>query len=341
MYIIYTDRHHCHAPAEELTRGGFMPYSDSPQRIENILQALKTTSFAQFTGPQPYSQDAIYAVHDAAYLDFLAQAEQADTPPGGLIPTTFAQGHRARKPRTPHQQMGYYCFDTATTIVPGTYAASRNAANIALTGADLLTQGQNVVYALCRPPGHHAHADLCGGYCFLNNAAIAASHLSRWGRIAILDIDYHHGNGTQDIFYTSNQILTVSIHADPARQYPLYWGYADEQGEAEGRGYNHNFPQPAGITDNEYLHIMEEALSPILHFAPEYLIICLGLDIYVEDPWGDFAISLDGFSEIGARLAGLEIPTLIIQEGGYNLDALGTAVVNFLSPFESNTPAVV
>jgi len=332
MHVIYPDQHQQHAPAEELTRGGFMPYSDSPQRIETILSHIQQAGLAQILPPQNYALDPIRAVHNADYLHFLEHAHDRPAP-NGLIPTTFGRRRRARKPADVHRQMGYYCFDTGTTLVPGTYTAARSAAHAALTGADLLLNDFSSAYALCRPPGHHAHADLCGGYCFLNNAAIAAAHLSAKGRTVVLDIDYHHGNGTQDIFYTSAQVLTVSIHADPARQYPLYWGHADERGEGAGTGYNHNFPQPAGITDDQYLQILERACEPILSFAPAYLVISLGLDIYAEDPWGDFAVSLDGFSRIGEQLAILNIPTLIVQEGGYNIDALGTAAVNFLLPF--------
>jgi acetoin utilization deacetylase AcuC-like enzyme len=259
---------------------------------------------------------------------------------------------------------GYYCFDMSAPIVAGTYAAARAAADAALTGAALLLEGQRAAYALCRPPGHHAGRDMCGGYCYLNNAAIAAEHLAttdhrpptadkadtqhairntRHGsrvthhasRVAILDIDYHHGNGTQQIFYERGDVLFVSIHADPARQYPYFAGYADERGAGEGLGANLNISLRANVADERYLAALDEALAAVRAFDPRFLVVSAGFDTYGGDPIADFALSSAAYPRIGRRIAELGLPTLIVQEGGYAVDALGQNAVGFLRGFES------
>jgi acetoin utilization deacetylase AcuC-like enzyme len=249
---------------------------------------------------------------------------------------------------------GYYCFDMSAPIVAGTYRAARAAADAGLTGAALLLEGQRAVYALCRPPGHHAGSDLYGGYCFLNNAAIAAEYLLRSttdhrppttdqaetsvvGRqssvVAILDIDYHHGNGTQQIFYACDDVLFVSIHADPAREYPYFAGYADERGAGDGLGYNLNIPLEAGVADERYFAALDEALAAIRAFTPRFLVVSAGLDTFGGDPLGDFALTAAAYPQIGRRIAALGLPTLIVQEGGYAIDELGENVVGLLRGF--------
>jgi len=207
---------------------------------------------------------------------------------------------------------------------------------VALTGAALLLEGQPLAYALCRPPGHHAGTDLYGGYCYLNNAAIAAQHLAggleraERHRVAILDIDFHHGNGTQQIFYEREDVLFVSIHADPAREYPFFAGYADERGAGAGLGYTLNYPLEAGVADGRYLAVLDRALAAVAEYAPRYLVLSAGFDTFGGDPIGDFALSTAAYPAIGRRIAALGLPTLVVQEGGYAIAALGENAAGLL-----------
>jgi len=336
MKTVYSDQHRLHAPEHELTRAGRIPYTESPDRAEGILRTLTDRGIADVVGPGECPLETLQAVHEGEYLQFLERV-YADwvalgRPTEGASTVTFALRDRARKPESPADQVGYFCFDT-TPVVAHTYTACRTAAHCAITGADLLLSGESAVYALCRPPGHHAGRDLYGGYCYLNNAALAAARLNGDGRVAILDLDFHHGNGTQDIFYDSNQVLFVSIHADPSRQYPLYWGRVDERGTEAGLGFNHNLTLPSGVGDEEYLLALDEALGTVRGFAPAHLVVSLGVDTLSGDYWGDFELSLEGFGKIGRRLAETQIPTLLVQEGGYHPDNMGAAVANVLQEF--------
>jgi len=332
MKAIYSDTHQRHAPTQEFTREGFVPYFECPPRAEVILQALREAPGFAIVAPEPHHAELLQTVHDPGYLHFLEHIYpawvKAGEPPSGVVPVTFAQG--GRRPAALVNQAGYYCFDT-TPIVDGTYAAALDAARCALTGADLLLRGERSAYVLCRPPGHHAARALCGGYCYLNNAALAAARLG--GRVALLDIDYHHGNGTQEIFYTSGQVLFLSLHADPDHQYPFFWGHPDERGAGKGEGCNCNLPLPAGTTDHAYLQALDQALGLIRDFGPDYLVVSAGFDLLAGDPLGDFAVTLEGLQRIGERLAGQRLPTLVVQEGGYNLNNLGPAAMRLLAPF--------
>ena len=197
----------------------------------------------------------------------------------------------------------------------------------------LLTAGERVVFALCRPPGHHAGRDYAGGYCYFNNASIAARTLAAHGRVALLDVDFHAGNGTQDIFYEDPNVLTVDIHAEPDRQYPYFSGYADERGAGAGLGYHHNFLLPYKADDTLYLATLATALAEIRDFAPHWLVLSFGADIYAGDPISDLAVTAPGFAAIGQRIAGLGLPTLIVMEGGYNTEQLGANTINLLAAF--------
>jgi acetoin utilization deacetylase AcuC-like enzyme len=243
---------------------------------------------------------------------------------------------------------GYYCYGVGTPVLEHTWEAAYWSAQVALTAADRILAGDRVAYALCRPPGHHAAADLCGGLCYLNNAAIAAhylQHISRdkerrpgvrtESRIAILDIDYHHGNGTQEIFYTDPTVLYCSLHAHPDDDYPYYWGTADEVGEGDGVGYNRNWPLRKHTGDDTYLVALDESLAIIRGFTPRWLVVSVGFDTVAGDPIGEFDLSENGLVEIGQRIAHLGLPTLIVQEGGYLLERLGEIAVSFLKAFIS------
>ncbi len=344
MKIFYSDLHFQHAPAFEVFDGGVrVPTFEVPERAERILAALRKTGWAEILPPVDFGLNPILAVHDRDYVEFLASAwtewlataPEADsaTDKSALLPATFALRGQAHPAKSLLGRAGYYMMDLSAPIVAGTYAAALASANCALSAAQAITHA-SFTFALCRPPGHHAGKSHCGGYCYLNNAAIAAHWLSARGKVALLDIDYHAGNGTQDIFYERSDVLSISIHADPAFEYPYYAGYAEERGAGAGLGFHHNFPLPAGTSDEEYLATLNAALHLIREFHPTALVISAGMDIYSEDPLGKIHITREGIRQIGARIAELHLPTAVIMEGGYNNDALGDNVVAFLGEFE-------
>jgi acetoin utilization deacetylase AcuC-like enzyme len=348
MKIFYDETHRLHNPAFEVFDGGQrVAYLESPERMERILKALRKTNWAEIEAPRDFGLDPIRAVHSDAYLTFLATAWTewlAATPEPAaaadktaLLPATFA-AKRDQMPESILGKAGFFLLDLSVPVVEGTYAAVLASANCALSAAQAIapissSSIPHSSFALCRPPGHHAGRDIAGGYCFLNNAAIAAQWLTQFGKVAILDVDYHAGNGTQDIFYPRSDVLTISIHADPAFEYPYYAGYAAETGAGEGLGFHHNFPLPAGTNDASYLKTLDKALEVITSYGPSSLVISLGMDTYESDPLGSFKITRQGIAEIGRRIHALKLPTVIIMEGGYNTDALGENVVAFVENF--------
>ena len=347
MQIIYSPDHARHNPELEFLDGRLVPYYESPDRLEIIRAALVAAKIGPIVSPHTFGMAPILSVHTAEYLSFFEHAYERWVAAGGaeegVLPTTFAVRHMHRHSPDPLAEPGYYCFDQSGVIVADTFAAACQSAQVALTGAALLLDGERSAYALCRPPGHHAAADLYGGYCFLNNAAIAAQYLidsspttKRAASVAILDIDFHHGNGTQDIFYHRDDVLYVSIHADPARHYPYFLGRADEKGEGAGTSFNLNLPLEQGVTDPRYLDVLEQALEAISIYAPRWLIVSAGFDTFGEDPVArnDFALTADAFARIGGRIAALGLPTLHVQEGGYAIAALGENVAGYLRGFE-------
>jgi acetoin utilization deacetylase AcuC-like enzyme len=233
-------------------------------------------------------------------------------------------------------RLGWHTADTACPIGPGTWHAACASADIAATAAQLVIDGERAAYGLCRPPGHHAYRDMAGGFCFLNNSAIAAEHLRQThARVAILDVDVHHGNGTQAIFYQGPDVLTVSLHADPARFYPFFWGHAHERGDGPGLGANLNLPLALGTGDDGFLAALDTAAKTIAAFAPGALVVALGLDASEHDPLRGLAVTTEGFHRIGAAIARLGLPTAFIQEGGYLSDMLGTNLTATLAGFEA------
>lgn len=339
MKIFYSETHRRHEPPFEVFDGGLrVPYLENPDRMDKILTALYTVDWADIHTPKDFGLDPILAVHDKEYLDFLASAwtEWLATVPqdsSTLLPATFALRRHPHKPKSLLGRAGYYMMDLSACIVEGTYQASLASANCALSAAESVVSGQRSAFALCRPPGHHAGKDYAGGYCFINNAAVAANLLSQKGSVAVLDVDYHCGNGTQDIFYDRADVLTISIHADPDYEYPSYIGFADERGEGRGLGYHHNFPLPAGTDDTAYLETLGQALQKIREFKPAYLVVSAGMDIYADDPLGRIKVTTEGIGEIAKSIADLELPTVIIMEGGYANAALGKNILAFLSAF--------
>jgi len=336
--IFYSEKHRKHEPPFEIFDGGLrMPYLENPDRMDRILNALGDVDWADVLEPTDFGLDPILAVHDRDYLDFLAVAwtdwlATHPNDPSTLLPATFALRRQPPIPKSLLGRAGYYIMDLSACIVEGTYSAALASANCALSAAQVVAaDGKHSAFALCRPPGHHAGKDYAGGYCFINNAAVAANWLSLKGRVAVLDVDYHCGNGTQDIFYDRDDVLTISIHADPDFEYPSYIGYADERGEGKGFGYHHNFPLPRDTDDVAYLQTLDQALGLIREFEPAFLVVSAGMDIYADDPLGTIKVTTQGIAEIGARIAALGPSTVIVMEGGYNNDALGRNILAFLT----------
>jgi acetoin utilization deacetylase AcuC-like enzyme len=345
MKIFYSETHHKHQPPFEVFDGGKrVPYLENTDRMDRILDAFAKTDWTELTPPADFGLDPIYAVHDRGYIAFLESAwrewlildpEVAASPEqNAFLPATFALRRKPRVPSTLLGKAGYYMMDLSACIVAGTYEAILASANCALSAAESVISDQSSAFALCRPPGHHAGKDYAGGYCFINNASVAANWLSSRGKVAILDIDYHAGNGTQDIFYERSDVLTISIHGDPDFEYPHYFGYADETGSGTGLGFHKNFPLPKETGDEGYLSALNEALKLIQNFAPNYLVVSAGMDTFDGDPLGTFKVTRAGFAEIGKRIAALMLPTAIIMEGGYANAALGENIVTLLENFK-------
>jgi acetoin utilization deacetylase AcuC-like enzyme len=348
MKIYYSDAHLQHNPPFEIYDGGEKyPHLEVPERAERILAALKQNTWAEIFAPEDFGLDPILAVHDPDYITFLHSAYhewlQTEADAGydktALLPATFPPRKQRRKPKALLGKAGYYISDLSAPLVAGTYAAALAAANCALSGAKSVSQPvyppqkPAATFALCRPPGHHAGKANCAGYCYVNNAAVAANWLSKQGKTAILDIDYHAGNGTQEIFYDRADVLTISIHADPDNEYPYYSGYADETGRGTGLGFHHNLPLPAGTGDQTYLGTVEKAIALIMAYLPSFMVISAGMDLYAGDPLGKFKVSQEGIHQIGKEIAGLKLPTLVVMEGGYNNAALGENIVALLGNF--------
>ncbi|HNQ95962.1 MAG TPA: histone deacetylase family protein [Anaerolineales bacterium] len=340
MKIFYSETHRKHNPPFEVFDGGLRaPYLENPDRMDRILNALRETDWAEIHEPSDFGLDPIRAVHDKEYLDFLASCwtEWLDSKPKDpslFLPATFALRHQPQKPKSLLGRGGYYIMDLSACIVEGTYPAALASANCSLSAASSVVNGQSSAFALCRPPGHHAGKDYAGGYCFINNAAVAAHWLSSKGNVAVIDIDYHCGNGTQDIFYERDDVLTISIHADPDFEYPAYFGFANERGKDAGFGYHHNFPLPKGTDDEAYLATLDRALELIREYKPAHLVVSAGMDIYADDPLGTIKVSTEGIREIGRRIASLKLPSVVVMEGGYNNEALGRNITAFLGEFK-------
>lgn len=323
IVVLIPEKHAVHHVKE---RG----YVERPARVEKIAAALAAMNGVEFGSVREHSDDAIVAVHDPDYVEYLRRVCSKLPPNEAVYPYVFPIRFPDRKPVDEEVQAGYYCIDTFTPLTHNAYIAARAAVNCALTGADLLRGGKSIVYAVCRPPGHHAERRVYGGFCYFNNAAIAAHMLSSEGRVAVIDIDFHHGNGTQDVFWERNDVLTLSIHGDPSYAYPYFAGFPDEVGVGEGEGFNRNFPLPENVGDAEYLAVLDEALAAIREFDPRYLVVSVGLDIAKGDPTGAWAVTPDGFDRIGAALTALRIPTLAVQEGGYDTRVLGRNARQFV-----------
>ncbi|GGK24046.1 histone deacetylase family protein [Salinarimonas ramus] len=326
MRAFHDARALAHDPDSYFRRGTIVAHPEQGERWTLLRDAIADAH--DLVAPADHGEAPILAVHDAAYVRFLREAwSRRGELPGGadaaeILSGHFARPHMSRRPEGMLGLIGYHTADTSTPIRPGTWEAVHAAAQVAVSAADAALEDGRA-YALCRPPGHHAYADSAGGFCFLNNSAIAAERLrTRHSRVAVLDIDVHHGNGTQGVFYTRGDILTISIHADPADYFPYYAGYADEVGVGDGEGANRNIPLPHGSGDAPWLAAIEDALEGIARFAPGALVVALGLDASKDDPIGALAVTTDGFARAAETIARAGLPTAIVQEGGYLCEAL-------------------
>jgi acetoin utilization deacetylase AcuC-like enzyme len=334
MRGVFDSRQLSHIPERELHNGEWMAYSETAARAEAITQAIGPLEAAVDHGRAP-----LIAVHEPDYVAFLESAHeqwlQAGRAGDAIAYTFPVVTRRAVKLDRIDALLGRYAFDAATPIVGGTWEAVYASAQTALTARAIIGDGEQTAFALCRPPGHHAGADYCGGYCYLNNAAIAAQAALDAGadKVAIVDVDYHHGNGTQDIFWRRGDVLYASIHADPRTDYPFYWGHADEIGEDEGRGANLNLPLPRGARLDAFRRALATALEAVTAFAPDLLIVSYGADTWEGDPISHFALSTKDHAVLAADLSACRLPTLIVMEGGYAVEALGSNVASFLSGF--------
>jgi acetoin utilization deacetylase AcuC-like enzyme len=312
---------------------------EKPSRAETVLRVVRESGLGEISAPEAFSLEPVLAVHDVDYIAFLETAwqEWQDVGYAGEVIASVwpARRMQSRVPRFIDGKVGYYAMAAETSISEGTWAAALSSKDVALTGAKALLGGERGVFSLCRPPGHHAALDMYGGYCFLNNAAIAAQYLRDQGaeRVAILDIDFHHGNGTQDIFYARDDVLFCSLHGDPEDAFPHFLGYADETGSGPGAGFNRNYPMPPGTSFEQWQEALADALARMVEFSPQYLVVSLGVDAFENDPISFFKLTSPDFLTTGQMIGALDIPTLFVMEGGYDVDEVGTNVVNVLKGF--------
>ncbi|MDK3073046.1 histone deacetylase family protein [Sedimentitalea sp. JM2-8] len=337
MKAIFDDRQWKHEPGHFMANGAILPNPEQCERIARLTEGAKAAGCA-FQAPDDAGIGPIAALHSPEYLTFLqtiyTRWRRIEGAGNEVIPNIHPASRGDGYPKSAVGQAGFHQADTACPIAEGTWEAAYWSAQSAISGADLLHAGDRSAYALARPPGHHAFGDLAGGFCFLNNSGIAAQRLLAKGlRPAILDVDVHHGNGTQGIFYDRSDVLTVSIHADPERFYPFFWGHAQERGAGPGLGYNLNLPLARGADDATYLGTLDTALTRIRSFGADVLVVALGLDASIDDPFKGLAVTTDGFARIGAAIARTGLPCLFVQEGGYICDALGDNLTSVLSGF--------
>jgi acetoin utilization deacetylase AcuC-like enzyme len=332
MRVFWDERQRRHAPEKELHNGAFVPFAESSARADALLAALGGAE-----APADFGEAPLRRVHSADYLDFLKGAwsewSEAGRPGDAAGYVWPVVRRRPLALERVDAKLGLFSMDASTPVAEGTFEAAYWSAQTALAALEAVLAGERCAFALCRPPGHHSGADYMGGYCYLNAAAIAAEAALATGRrrVAILDVDYHHGNGTQDIFYGRGDLLFVSIHADPRTDYPFFWGHSDETGEGDGKGATLNLPLPRRTDWAGYVPALDSALERIARFAPELLIVSWGADTFKDDPISFFRLETEDYAAMARRVASLGLPTLAVMEGGYAVDSLGDNVASFLS----------
>ena len=340
MITVFSSDHLLRSPRTELYGGELIRPHESPQRAQIVLERIQSQCVGQVIAPSSFDAAPLLRVHDHEYIEFLKQAWNDWVVAGNrgeAIPDCWpARRMMQRRPNSITGKLGYYAMAGETSISGGTWEAARAAADVALTGASQIEAGAHAAFALCRPPGHHAARDLYGGYCFLNNAAIAAQYLRDTGaaRVAILDVDFHHGNGTQDIFYDRADVLYISLHGDPAEAFPYFSGFADETGTGAGAGFTLNLPLPPGTEFDAWQDALRAALLRIEDFRADALVVSLGVDTFAEDPISFFRLQSADFSTYGRMIGACGLPTLFVLEGGYAVGEIGVNVANVLTGFE-------
>jgi len=330
--LVINDRHAIHHVKE---RG----YVESPVRIRSILRELERTDLFETVPPHEFPEKYLRTVHDPSYLAYFKRICQNLEPDKSVYPYVFPIRNAARPPQELAVRAGYFCIDTFTPINRNAWLAAKRSVDCALTAANLILEGYRFAYALVRPPGHHAERKSFGGFCYFNSAALAAQLLSDVGRVAILDIDYHHGNGQQVIFYDRSDVLTVSIHGHPRFAYPYFSGFEGETGEGEGKGHNVNFPLKELLTGEEYLEVLAKALKKVVRFRPAHLVVALGLDTAKGDPTGTWSLLAKDFEQIGRAIGAIDLPTLVVQEGGYRNRVIGTNARHFFNGLWQSAPS--
>jgi len=345
MLTFYNPDHALHHGRHEMFRGQWVPCVEVPARQDLVLAELQKRRMGPLRLPLTAPSDALSAVHAPGYLAFLKSAWSdwlALDPANAqrdVLPSVWPGpgGRRDIEPANFSARLGQFAMDAGSPLTAGTWAAARAGADCAVSAALAVLQGQRAAFALTRPPGHHASAASFGGYCFLNNAAIAVQQLRRGGfdRVAVVDVDYHHGNGTQDIFYQRADVLVASIHGDPMTEYPFFSGHADERGADAGLGCNLNIPLPAGTGFEAWLGALQQALAAVKDFAAQAMVVSLGVDTYAGDPISGFKLESSDYLQIGQALAGAGLPTVFVFEGGYAVAEVGLNTVNVLAGFQS------
>ncbi|MEL7255867.1 MAG: histone deacetylase family protein [Pseudomonadota bacterium] len=334
MQAFLDERQRLHAPENFMAAGRLRQSPEEPRRVDILKQGAEAAGCV-FEAPQDAGMAPIEAVHDAAYLTFLqtihARWQELPNAAAEVIPNVHPRGRGDGYPSGAVGQAGFHQADTACPISADTWGSAYWSAQTALAATHAVLDGERAAYALCRPPGHHAYADQAGGFCFLNNSAIAAQCLLEAGRRPVVfDVDVHHGNGTQGVFYGRGDVLTVSIHADPTAFYPFFWGYAGETGEGAGMGANLNLPLAMGSGTDAILSALETAFGAIRDFGADVIVVALGLDAHEADPFQALKVTTPGFERMAQAIAAQGLPLVCVQEGGYVSDALGEAATAFL-----------
>ena len=340
MLTVRSDKHKLRDAATELFGGQLVPPFECPARIDMILDRIRAVDLGPELEPRPFGLTPVQRIHSADYLEFLENCWtewKAAGFKGEAIATAWpARRMQVRRPNDIDGKLGYYAIASETSITDGTWEAACASADVALTAQEEVSNGASAAFALCRPPGHHAAKDMFGGYCFINNAAVAADAFRQAGasRVSVLDIDFHHGNGTQDIFYDRGDVQFLSLHGRPEDAFPFFLGYADETGIGEGEGYNHNFPLPPGAPYSVWGESLATAVSRMRDYGPDAIVVSLGVDTFKDDPISFFKLESEDYLRCGEAIASLGKPTLFVMEGGYAVADVGINVVNVLQGFE-------
>jgi acetoin utilization deacetylase AcuC-like enzyme len=341
MKTVFSPRHAGHAGQLEIVAGALVPGFEMPSRAEFIRARVESEKLGPVLPPAEHDLAAARKVHRADYIDFLPtvwpeweRSGRSGSAFGFTWPTRGLRGDI--RPKTIDALLGYYSFDAGASFVKGTWDAIKSSHDVALTAAGLVNSGERSAFALCRPPGHHAGAAFMGGYCFINNAAVAAQWLRDQGarKVSILDVDYHHGNGTQEIFYRRGDVQVINLHGDPMTEYPFFLGHADERGEGDGEGFNVNYPMPFGTAWETWGAALDDACGRLTAYRPEVVVVSLGVDTFEKDPISHFKLKTEDYPKIGRRIARLGLPTLFVMEGGYAIEEIGVNAVGVLTGFE-------